>query len=271
MSEHRQRSSLFGALKQILKSQGIRYKDLADIMQTSEPTIKRLFQEQDCKLSRLIDICDALGISFNDLTGIASNTPVEPTELTLDIEQALAANPSLTSFFILLISEISPEMIAQQSQLTRSDVYLYLRELEKLGLVRLGKQDSVHILVKRPIRWRLNGPLHHTLVRVNQNFIKEALTNHADGGYPFYSASRLFSEYSIRQLNDEVERLYQRFQQQAALDQMFYPASQLQPYKMVTTIAPFNVPQYFKIEKFNERGCSGSSIPPDNRPASKAY
>jgi len=253
MSEHRQRSSLFGALKQILKKQGIRYKDLAEIMQTSEPTIKRLFQEQDCKLSRLIDICDALGISFNDLTDIASNTPVEPTGLTLETEQALAADPSLTSFFMLLISEISPEVIAQQSQLTSSDVYLYLRELEKLGLVRLGKQDSVHILVKRPIRWRLNGPLHHTLVRVNQNFIKEALSNHADGGYPFYSASRLFSEYSIKQLNDEAERLYQRFQQQAALDQMFYPTSQLKPYKMVTTIAPFNVPLYFEIDKFNER------------------
>ncbi|MCW8127128.1 helix-turn-helix domain-containing protein [Microbulbifer halophilus] len=268
MSEQRQRSSLFGALKQVLKAQGIRYRDLADLMQTSEPTIKRLFQDQDCKLSRLIDICDVLGISFSDLMELASKTPIEPTTLSLATEQALAADPGLMAFFMLLVSEINLEAIARQNQLSRSDLYLYLRELEKLGLIRLGRNDSIHFAVKRPIRWRLDGPLHHTLVRVNQRFVKEALSSHGTGHFPFYSASRLFSEYSIRQLNEEVGRLYQRFQQQAALDQMFYPVDQLTPFKMVSTIAPFDIPRYFSVPKFNERQAPAGAILATTQPES---
>ena len=66
MDEQRQRTGLFSTLKQVLKSQGLRYRDLAELMDTSEPTIKRLFKEQDCKLSRLMDICKAIGVNFTD-------------------------------------------------------------------------------------------------------------------------------------------------------------------------------------------------------------
>jgi DNA-binding Xre family transcriptional regulator len=253
MSEQRYRGSLFHTLKQILKAQGIRYCDLAELMQVSEPTIKRLFQEEDCKLSRLIELCDVLGIKLNDLIELASKTPAEPSQLPLETEQALAADPSLTSFFMLLISELSPEAIAKESNLTEADVYLYLRELEKLELIRLGRNDSFHFTVNRPIRWRVDGPLHDLLVSINQQFIKEALCSHHTTDSPFYSTSRLFSEHSIKQLHEEIDRIYQRFQQQAALDQIYYPTDQLKPYKMVATLTPFNLSKYFSVDRFNER------------------
>lgn len=253
MSEQRYRGGLFHTLKKILKAQGIRYCDLAELMQISEPTVKRLFQEEDCKLSRLIELCDVLGIKLDDLIELASKTPSEPTQIPLETELALAADPSLTSFFMLLVGELSLEAIAQESNLTDVDVYLYLRELEKLELIRLGRNDSFHFTVTRPIRWRVDGPLHDFLVRVNQQFIKEAMSNHHANKSPFYSTSRLFSEHSIKQLNEELDRIYQRFQQQAALDQIYYPTDQLTPYKMVATLTPFNLSRYFSVSKFNER------------------
>lgn len=253
MSEQRYRGGLFHTLKKILKAQGIRYCDLAELMQVSEPTIKRLFQEEDCKLSRLIELCDILGINLNDLVELASKTPSEPSQLPLETELALAADPSLTSFFMLLISELSTEAIAHESQLSEADVYLYLRELEKLELIRLGRNDSFHFTVPRPIRWRLDGPLHDLLIRINQQFITEAMSNHHSNESQFYSTSRLFSEHSIKQLHEEIDSLYQRFQQQAALDQIYYPTDQLTPYKMVATLTPFNLSKYFSVAKFHER------------------
>lgn len=250
MNEQRQRSSLFIALKQILKVQGVRYRELAELLQTSEPTIKRLFQDQDCKLSRLIEICRVLGINFEDLLELASNTPIESTVLSLDVEKKLAEQPGLMAFFVLLVSGIHHLTISEQNNLKHSDTYLYLRALENLGLIRIGTKDTIHFLVDRPIQWRLSGPLHSMLLKVNQQFVADTLSEHNTCGYPFYSTSRLFNIHSIKQLNDEVDRLYQRFQQQASLDQMFYPTEQLIPYKMISTIAPFELTRYFDVPAF---------------------
>ncbi len=250
MEEQRQRTGLFGCLKQVLKSQGIRYKDLAVMMNTSEPTIKRLFAEQDCKLSRLMEVCDAVGISFTELVDLAAKQPVTPTTLPESTEQSLAKQPGLMAFLMLLVSEFDVQSIARVNGLSKNDVYLYLRELEKLELIRLRQDESFYFLVNLPIQWRLDGPLHSTLVSVNQNFIGETISKKKGDDYPFYSASRLFSPNSIKQLNREVDNLYQSFQKQASLDQMFYPAEELVPFKMVATMKRFDVVKYFKVPGF---------------------
>jgi len=254
MEEQRQRTGLFGCLKQVLKAQGIRYKDLAVLMSTSEPTIKRLFAEQDCKLSRLMEVCDAVGISFTELVDLAAKQPVTPTTLPESTEQSLSERPGLMAFLMLLVSEFDLGAIARVNQLSKNDVYRYLRELEKLELIRLRADDSYYFLVNLPIQWRLDGPLHSTLVAVNQNFIGEAFGKKEGDSFnsgPFYSASRLFSPNSIKQLNREVDNLYQSFQKQASLDQMFYPAEELVPFKMVATLKRFDVVRYFKVPGFD--------------------
>lgn len=249
-TEQKQRSGLFASLKQVLKAQGLRYKDLAEKMNTSEPTIKRLFAEQDCKLSRLMEMCEAIGISFTELVELAANQTVYPTELSFETEQALASKPGLMSFFMLLVSEFDIDFIVERNQLSKQDGYLYLRELEKLELIRLRQDDSYYFLVNRPILWRLDGPLHSTLVSVNQGFIKESISRNNKEKYPFYSASRLLSPNSIKQLSQDIDNLYQSFQKQAALDQMFYPREELLPFKTVLTLGAFDLAKYFKVPPY---------------------
>lgn len=256
ITEQRQRTGLFASLKQVLKAQGIRYKDLAEKLNTSEPTIKRLFSEQDCKLSRLMEVCEVIGISFTELVDLAAKQPINPSTLSLATEQALAAKPGLMSFFMLLVSEFDLDSILEHNHLTVQDGYLYLRELEKLDLIRLRQDDSYYFRVDRPIAWRLDGPLHPILVKVNQGFIKESISQNNNEHYPFYSASRLLSPNSIKQLSREVDGLYQAFQKQAALDQMFYPREELLPYKMVSTLGPFDLVKYFKVPAFNGNNLS---------------
>lgn len=249
-TEQKQRSGLFASLKQVLKAQGLRYKDLAEKMNTSEPTIKRLFAEQDCKLSRLMEMCEAIGVSFTELVELAANQTVYPTELSFETEQALASKPGLMSFFMLLVSEFDIDFIVERNQLSKQDGYLYLRELEKLELIRLRQDDSYYFLVNRPILWRLDGPLHSTLVSVNQGFIKESISRNNKEKYPFYSASRLLSPNSIKQLSQDIDNLYQSFQKQAALDQMFYPREELLPFKTVLTLGSFDLAKYFKVPPY---------------------
>ena len=175
MQPQQELSGVFAALKQILKAQGMRYRDLAVMLDMSEVTIKRLFQEQDCKMSRLLEICEVLGVSFADLLRLADQAPAEPLHLPEATEQALADRPGLFSCLILLLSGFDARAIAAHNDLPAADVYLYLRELEKLQLIRLGVNDAVHMLISLPVRWRLDGPLHNILVDVNQRFIAEAI------------------------------------------------------------------------------------------------
>ena len=124
ITEQRQRTGLFASLKQVLKAQGVRYKDLAEKMNTSEPTIKRLFAEQDCKLSRLLEVCEVLGICFTELVDLATNQPITPSALSLETEQALASKPGLMSFFMLLVSEFDIESIIEHNPVSYTHLTL---------------------------------------------------------------------------------------------------------------------------------------------------
>ncbi|MDI3324640.1 helix-turn-helix transcriptional regulator [Pontibacterium granulatum] len=253
MESQRERSSLFSTLKQVLKTQGIQYKELAEMIGMSEPTVKRLFQEQDCKLSRLLEICDKIGLSFSQLVEINGSNPPPPTLLPLETEQKIAAEPGLFAFFILLINHFEVDQIAHQNNLDEVDCYQYLRVLEQLDLIRLGRGNTVHFLTPRPIRWRLDGPLHQMLVTVNREFIATSMENHHKQGHSFYSTSRMLSEPSIKQLQDDIDALYQNFHKQATLDQMHYVPDQLQPYKLVLAASPFALNRYFAVPKFSVR------------------
>ncbi len=250
MSDHRARANLFDILKVILRSRGISYRQLGAQLGLSEVTIKRVFQEEDCKLSRLVDICGQLGMTLDELTELGKQADTPVSELSLSTEQALSVNTGLAFFFMLLIGQFSVADIARLYQLSDADTYLYLRELEKLALIELGPDNSVVFKVSLPIRWRMDGPLHVFLVSVNQRFIADTFSNSSDPSVTFYTTSRLLSDQSRDELGRELDELYKRFQKQATLDQLYYPPDQLRPMKLVAGLAPFDLTRYFVVPGF---------------------
>jgi len=251
--QHLEQASLFNALRQLLKNRGLTYRDLASLMNVSEPTIKRLFQEQDCKLSRVMEICALLDIEFSELMDISRHSQkIRGSVLPEETERCLAENPDLGAFFMLLISHFDIQQIAQSNELSDSDVYRYLRELEKLNLLEMSTGNQFKLLVERPVRWRLNGPLTETLIKVNRSFIEQAIRQYEPDSYPFFSSSRLLSEESIQYIEEQLQLLYEQYQYRATLDQSFYPADQLLPYKLILTLKSFDISRYFPVRKFEK-------------------
>ncbi|MEI6895946.1 MAG: helix-turn-helix transcriptional regulator, partial [Psychromonas sp.] len=71
-----QSQALIGALKLQLKAHGKTYLDVAQHLNLSHASVKRLFSEQTISLNRLEAICDMIEISLTDLIllmNIASN------------------------------------------------------------------------------------------------------------------------------------------------------------------------------------------------------
>ena len=171
MKDEQQRDNLFGVLKQVLKTRGYTYAKLAGVMHCSELTVKRLFKEKDCKMSRLQEICAIVGMSLADLVDMQERMSSSAQYLPQATEQALADDPQIFVFLLLLVSWIDTKRIAIECKLSDAHIYQQLRALEKLGVIELQPDNKVKYRVSLPIRWRLDGPLNGLIKQANMRYI----------------------------------------------------------------------------------------------------
>lgn len=147
-------------LKKVLKSKGISYKELAQKLNLSEPSIKRIFSDEDFSLSRLEKICDSIGMDFFELMQTAfSSNAVSRQELTIEQEEFLCKSSDSFTFFHLLLQGESVQNICKKHALSELRKTKILLELEKAGLLELHVDNKVKLLVSRSIRWIPDGPL----------------------------------------------------------------------------------------------------------------
>jgi len=245
MKDDQQRENLFSVLKQVIKTRGYNYADIAAALHTSEITIKRLFKEKDCKMSRLIEICEIIGISLSDLLSLQERMSLSAQYIPLQTERELAKQPKLFVFLLLLVSWVDLDRIAQECQMSEQDIYLLLRELEKLGILELQPNNKIKYLQSLPIRWRLNGPLSDYIKQANMKYISHCIDKEASAKYEFSAASRLMSETSAAKIQESLRQVKSDFDYLATQDQMFYPAKDLQLSKLVFAMGPFPILKVF--------------------------
>ena len=106
------------ALRQVLKARRITYAELAARLGVSEQTIKRVFNGDDCPMSRLTAICEAAGVNFFEVAQLAADKPEVTFELSLEQEEALAAEPPLHTFFDELRNGLDPQAIKVKHGIT---------------------------------------------------------------------------------------------------------------------------------------------------------
>jgi DNA-binding Xre family transcriptional regulator len=152
MDETRQ---VVDALKRCLKMRGLTYRSLAERINLSEASVKRIFSERSFTLRRLEQVCGALEISVGELLRMVEHGRSRPTTLSLVQEEALARDPALLSFFYLLLNGWTEPDIQRGYEFERcsfGSCAPWLNELiESLprGRHRLGWCE---------ILWRKDGP-----------------------------------------------------------------------------------------------------------------
>lgn len=217
----------FDVLKRVLKSRGLTYSDLADLMDVSEPTIKRLFVDRDCKLSRLDSICRLLDLSLPDLLEIADRN-VEPVlSLTCEVEQVLADSPALFYLFLLLRDEMSLSDIGSIYGLDEADLHLYARDLERLGLIELSAKGSVTLSSTAPISFTLDGPLQQLHTDLNMDFLKRSINHAVENPTAYVTISRRMRPETATLLDEDVRSMVERISKLARQDRLSSPQSEL--------------------------------------------
>jgi DNA-binding Xre family transcriptional regulator len=160
------------SLKRTLKSKNIIYKDLALALDLSESSVKRILSDKTISLERIEEICKACDLSFAEVCKNANFEEALPEyKMSKEQERALADNPRLLHYFLLLNDKLSPKKIESDFEITANESKKLLLALDKLDLIELHPRDRVKL--KNPngsLIFRRDGAVGKALFQQAKNY-----------------------------------------------------------------------------------------------------
>jgi DNA-binding Xre family transcriptional regulator len=229
------------ALKSALKSKGLTYKDVADKLGLSEKTIKRLFRDKDCSLSRLNDICELIDLSLYDLLDFAKNYNEPLAKLSHQQLLYLGAHPFHFNFLMLLITNHDIDLIMQTYELSDVSIFRYLRDLDAQKFIELGPNNDFKLLIQGKLLMQLHGPVHQNILEKNLEFLNYVVKHDGEKGTQFSSAFRYMSEHTLQAMNEDFANLSRQYRKQSYQDETFLAKDKLLPVKWTTLVSPYQI------------------------------
>ena len=218
----KQTSQFLAAAKQCLRAKGLTYRDVAEALDLSEVSIKRLFSEESFSLQRLEAVCDLMDITLFDLARMANQDGSEASSvLTLEQEKVLAANQNLFRVFYLLCNGYALGGIRKKLGIEKPALTRLLLELDRLRLIDLQPRDRVVLRTARTIHWRKGGPVRSKYEeQVKQEFLNASFSRSGES-LTFETAE--LSEASMQVMERRIAKLNREFQQLAEVDLVLHP------------------------------------------------
>lgn len=221
---------LVTALKSELKAAGVTYADLASQLGMSESSIKRIFAKGDMPLSRIDAVLRVLRMDFADLARQVADAQPLRRELTLEQEKAVVADRRLLLLAICCLSQWTVEQITGTYTLEEPQCLVYLKVLDRLGIIELRPLNRYRLKVAKTFRWRPHGP-------VMRYFREQVADDYFSGGFdgPGEMMMLVHGQVGRRSADSLVERLQrvgQDFAQQHLADQRL-PPEQREAYTLV--------------------------------------
>lgn len=153
------------ALKLLLKQRKKTYRDLAQYLKLSLPSVKRAMNSKSLPLKRVEEICQFLEISLFELLSLARTNAGQEFWFTEEQETFFAEHHSHLAYFFEVI-ERSPSEIEKKYNLSRRSSLQYLKKLEQMELLELQPGDRVKTRVRGPVMWDDHGVLGQVFSRL---------------------------------------------------------------------------------------------------------
>lgn len=154
-----QSSQLIDALKQELRRQRITYKQVAQALDLSEASVKRLFAGRFITLERLERICELINMSFSDLVRQMEKEVVLTNELTLEQEREIVSDIKLLLMAYLLINHIEFAEIIETYDISETEGIRLLARLDRMKIIELQPGNRVRLLISPNFAWLPGGPI----------------------------------------------------------------------------------------------------------------
>jgi|TARA_Y100000310_G_C20668437_1_gene808937 transcriptional regulator with XRE-family HTH domain len=232
----RESTQLVTRLKQLLKARGLTYRDVARGLGLSESSVKRLFAARSFSLQRLEAICSLIDISISELVRLASDDRQTHTELSLQQETSLAADPTLLTFFYLIVAGWAPEEIVAEYEIETLESIRLLAALDRLGLIELLPGNRVRLLTSHNIEWLRKGPVRRAYERMaREEFLDSAFDkDHAT----FRALTGELSAESIVVMERKLKQLRASFEEMVDIDRQV-PSDSKQSVGLMLALRPW--------------------------------
>jgi DNA-binding Xre family transcriptional regulator len=151
--------SLVNALKKLLKTRNMTYRQVAQGLGLSEASIKRLFTTGNFTLARVDQICLLMGLEIADLVRMAESTRQRLNELTEEQENELVSDTRLLLVAFLVINGWAFDAIYSEYKFTEPELISCFIKLDKLKLIEFLPNNRFKLLTTTNFSWRKNGPI----------------------------------------------------------------------------------------------------------------
>ncbi len=204
--------TLVDALKRLLKARSITYGQLAERIDMSEASVKRMFSQSNFTLQRLDEILQASGISFDELASATYSVPKQISELSLAQEKEIIGDHKLLVVAVSAMNHISFEDIVRIYDLTDAEAVRCLTRLDKIGFLELLPNNRVKLLISRTFGWIPNGPIQ-TYFR--DEAFADYFDSHFDGQHEMLRlVNVMLSRQSCTALLERLQQVATEFAQQ---------------------------------------------------------
>jgi transcriptional regulator with XRE-family HTH domain len=216
MSRLPQTSLLIAALKRALKARGVTYAQVAQTLELSEASVKRVFSEESFTLQRLEQVASLAGLSLTELARMVEDSSDSVRQLTEEQEQLLVEQPRLFLVFYLLLNQYTLEDIVRDYEIEQLEGVRLLARLDRMGLIELQPGNCVRLRTSRFLAWRETGPIRRFFdERIREEFFESRFDQ---GGELLKFVSGMLSRASLRVMERKLALLAQEFTELSRLD-----------------------------------------------------
>lgn len=231
-----QTRQLIDALKRCLRSRNLTYRDVAQHLQLSEASVKRVFSEGTFSLERLESVCALMDLRISDLCRVAEQQEEAVRELSVEQEAALARSPQLLGFFYRLLNGWSLDRTARSQGLDEHRSARLAARLDRLGLIEWLPGNRVRLRTGQHVRWRRDGPLWRRYAEaIQRDFMAEGFRG--DGALLEFESGEL-APASLALLQRKLGRLALEFRELVELDAGLSP-DERQHVALLTGVKPW--------------------------------
>jgi transcriptional regulator with XRE-family HTH domain len=154
-----QTHQLIDTLKFALKAQKKTYADVAQALDLSEASVKRLFTGRNLSLLRLEQVCQLIDMEISDLVQLMNQRARHIIQLSREQEEEIAGDHILLLVTVCALNRWSLAEIIDNYRISEADAIHRLARLDRLKIIELLPGNRIKLLISPNFHWIENGPI----------------------------------------------------------------------------------------------------------------
>ena len=168
---------LVTALKRELKARDLTYATVAQRINMSEASVKRMLATGRLGLDQLDAILLATGLDWADLVLSGQQGEVLLERLLRNQETALVANPQLFAVAVCAMNNIAADAMLAEFVISEPELVQHLGKLDRMGFLTLLPNNRYTLKLSRTFAWIPNGPIQTFFREQSADYLSRDFTH----------------------------------------------------------------------------------------------